>query len=331
MDIIIAGFFLIGVIMLANYLVRRGDKQEQTLFALLLLVANIPVLLLGLFLIVIPAETFDRVAAEVGLNLSDGAAFGLVLAAMALWGMVVCLAPVRRLLARVSRLKPESAVHTLALVLVGYLVGQGALALSQGGLEGLVEAAEPTSIFLFVGQELLFALLALLGVGFLIRRRGQPLAQRLGLEKPPMLHWLVGLGWIGVLVVVQFFVGLLWAALNPEQSEMLESINTVLLSDFDTVWEWLLLAIAAGVGEELLFRGALQPVFGLVTTSIIFGLIHVQYGLSPLTLFVAVLALILGVIRRNYSTTIAIMVHVGYNFVLGLLALLASYLEQFVA
>ena len=43
------------------------------------------------------------------------------------------------------------------------------------------------------------------------------------------------------------------------------------------------------------------------------------------------LAVILGLIRRRYSTTIAIFVHVGYDFALGLLALLATVLERYVA
>lgn len=329
MDILIAGFFLIGVIILANVLVRRADKKEQFLFSLLILLANIPVFLMGLILIVVPADAFDRAAGELGLNISDKVAFGLVLLLMALWGILVCVGPVRRVLARFLPIKPESAVHTLALVLASYLVGQGALVLSQGGLAGLAENTQPTSITLVAASELMFALLGVLGVGYLVRRRGRDLAQRLGLEKPQPLHWFVGLGWIGVLFVMQFLIGILWNALNPEQSQMLESINTTLLADFDTVWEWLILAIAAGVGEEILFRGALQPVFGLFTTSVVFGLIHVQYGLSPLTLFVAMLAIVLGLIRRYYSTTIAIFVHSGYNFALGLTALLFTYLEQF--
>lgn len=331
MDIIVAGLFLVAIIILANVLVRRGNQKEQLLFSLLLLLLNVPVFLLGLVFFVIPAETFDRAAAELGLNIRNGATFGLILLLMAAWGIIVCLPPFRRLLARVSPLDPYSAVHTLALVLVGYLVGQGALALSQGGLAGLAETAQPTSVWLIASQELLFAILALLGVGYLIRRRGRILANRLGLERPQPLHWFIGLGWIAVLVVLQVIVGLAWAAFNPEQTELLESINELLLAEFDTIWEWLILAVAAGVGEELLFRGALQPVFGLLATSVIFALVHVQYGLTPFTLFIVLLALILGLIRRYQSTTIAIFVHVGYDFVLGLMALLATYLERFVA
>jgi hypothetical protein len=329
-DIIVAGFLLMGVIVVANVIVRRGKRNEQLLFSLFLLLLNIPVLLLGLFFIVVPAETLDQAFVQVGLYISNPQAFGLVLFLMATWAIVVCLPPVRRLIARVTSLDPDSAIHTLALVLVGYLVGQGALTLSQGGLAGLAENAQPTSVFLVAGSELVFAVLALLGVGYLIRRRGRDLTQRLGLEKPPPLHWLIGLGWIGVLVVLQILVGLVATLLNPEQTELLESVNTLLLADFDTVWEWLILAIAAGVGEELLFRGALQPIFGLATTSIIFALIHVQYGLTSFTLFIVVLAIILGLIRRYYSTTIAIFVHFGYDFALGLLALLATFLQQFV-
>jgi hypothetical protein len=43
------------------------------------------------------------------------------------------------------------------------------------------------------------------------------------------------------------------------------------------------------------------------------------------------LAVILGLIRRRHNTTIAIFVHAGYNFTLGLLALLATVAEQFVS
>jgi hypothetical protein len=42
-------------------------------------------------------------------------------------------------------------------------------------------------------------------------------------------------------------------------------------------------------------------------------------------------ALALGLMRRYYNTTVTIIVHFGYNFALGLLALLAVYLQDFVA
>jgi len=41
-----------------------------------------------------------------------------------------------------------------------------------------------------------------------------------------------------------------------------------------SAWEILLLAASAGVGEEILFRGVLQPTLGIVTTSVLFGMLH---------------------------------------------------------
>ena len=129
-------------------------------------------------------------------------------------------------------------------------------------------------------------------------------------------------------VFLQGCISATWTLLDPTQAAQLSSVNEALLGDFDTVWEWFLLAAAAGLGEELLFRGALQPIFGLIPTSIIFAVSHVQYGLTPATLAIFLLSLILGIIRQRSNTTVAILVHAGYNFILGLLSLLAVYLQS---
>jgi membrane protease YdiL (CAAX protease family) len=90
-------------------------------------------------------------------------------------------------------------------------------------------------------------------------------------------------------------------------------------------WHWLALAIGAGIGEEILFRGALQPVLGIWFTSLLFAVVHVQYGLlNPATLVLFLLALILGYIKQRHNTTVAILVHFGYNLVLALITLLAA-------
>jgi membrane protease YdiL (CAAX protease family) len=41
------------------------------------------------------------------------------------------------------------------------------------------------------------------------------------------------------------------------------------------VIDLLVISAAAGLGEELLFRAGLQPVLGLVATSVVFGVVHV--------------------------------------------------------
>jgi membrane protease YdiL (CAAX protease family) len=321
---------LFGLIILANVLALREKSTENLLFHVLLFLLNIPILFAGLILLVLPRQLLAQFFVMTNSPFGNTQAIGGILILMALWGFAVAIRPVRELFARLMPLDPDSPVHSLALFLTGYLLGQSALTFSQGGLDGLAETAEPVAISTVVLSELLFAIVALLGVGFLIRRRGGRLLARLGLEVPKPLHWLIGVFLIGALVVFQAMAGLLWAVLNPDQTELLDSINSLLLQNVDTIWDWLILALAAGVGEELLFRGALQPVFGLGLTSVLFALIHVQYGFTPFLFVVLILAIILGLIRRYFSTTIAIFVHVGYDFVLGLLVLLASLLERFV-
>src|SRR6185503_17736961 len=79
--------------------------------------------------------------------------------------------------------------------------------------------------------------------------------------------------------------------------------------------------ILAGVGEELLFRGAVQsilgnwttPVIGLMITSLLFGLAH---ALSKLYfLFAVAVGVFLGWITLKYNDLVAPMVaHGVYDF-----------------
>jgi len=75
-------------------------------------------------------------------------------------------------------------------------------------------------------------------------------------------------------------------------NELAEIISP--LSSAEITW----LALASGFAEELFFRGAMQPVLGLVVTSVIFGAVHV----GPKRVFLAwttwaiVMGLLLGLI-----------------------------------
>lgn len=55
------------------------------------------------------------------------------------------------------------------------------------------------------------------------------------------------------------------------------AVDDVLIPTFSTLapWQVAVVSIAAGVGEELFFRGFLQPLVGLVGASVAFGLAHV--------------------------------------------------------
>ncbi|MCA9583634.1 MAG: CPBP family intramembrane metalloprotease [Myxococcales bacterium] len=67
-----------------------------------------------------------------------------------------------------------------------------------------------------------------------------------------------------------------------------------LVGDF-TDREILIFAVASAFGEELLFRGAVQPDVGLLGTSILFGLIHIpSRGMLIWPLWAALMGLALG-------------------------------------
>lgn len=63
----------------------------------------------------------------------------------------------------------------------------------------------------------------------------------------------------------------------------------------------LALGVASGVAEELLFRGAIQPIAGWVLTSIVFGLVHVGPGRTFLawTIWAMAMGFVLGAIHEG--------------------------------
>lgn len=317
---------IVMVILMANWLAVRHDATLNIAYDRLLLFINLPIILAGIGLALLPAEAVTLLQSQ-GLPLDNFRAAGGAILLIGIWGVLASLSLVRQWLARWMPLQVDSPVHTLALVLSGYLVGNTFLTLTQGGLTELAMSAEAANISDLVLQQGLFVVLALFGVGLLVRRDGHQLSKRLGLEAMTGDHIRLGLRWIAILVVLQWIGGMVWALLDPAQSELVESISGELFSGLDTVWEWFVLSLSAGMGEEILFRGALQPVFGLWFTSLIFAIAHVQYGFTPVTLVVFIIGLALGRIRQRTNTSVAIFVHFGYNFVLGMLSLLALYLE----
>jgi len=78
--------------------------------------------------------------------------------------------------------------------------------------------------------------------------------------------------------------------------------------------EILLLSAAAGVGEEILFRGVVQPLLGLWVTSTIFGILH---ALTPAYfVLAAVMGCYLGWLSDHTQNLLApILVHFLYDAV----------------
>lgn len=317
---------LFSLIFLANFAQSGASDRLKRVFNWILLLVNLPIFLMGLAILFIPPQQMAET--QLGLPFTANRATGVVLLISAVWGLLMTLPEVRRLLARWLPIDASAPVHALALVLAGYLVANSAITLTQGGLEGLAQTSSAASIVDVVASELLYAAIGLAGVGILVRRQGWKLLDRLGLQWPTWQQLRHSMRWVLLLLALQWIAGAIMLFTSPEQAEALNDLNTLLLEDMDTPLEWFTLSLSAAFGEEILFRGALQPVFGLWGTSLLFAIAHIQYGFTIATVLVFVIGVVLGLIRRRYNTGVAIFVHFLYNFILGLLTLLAPYLER---
>ncbi len=312
---------VLGLIVLAN--VAAASPQSDLTHLLYAILALINLFALGMALLFLSLTLLPWLnELDSGLSTSYTQSFVGPLLGASLWGLLVLWPAWRQWLARFTSLNPNSPVHTLALTLAGFLVANTTITLNQGGIEALAETADAASVgsLLLTGVALVAA--AILGVGTWTRRSWQDVWARLGLRPLQRTDLLVILRWTPILILAEGLISLLLTLTNPEQLALLEEVNNAFLGDLDSLPEWLILGLASGIGEEILFRGAIQPAFGLIPTAALFAVMHTQYGFSPLMLFIFLLGLILGLIRQRYSTTSAILVHFTYNFVLGLLALL---------
>ena len=98
------------------------------------------------------------------------------------------------------------------------------------------------------------------------------------------------------------------------------SVITRLMSVATTPLGAVIIALCAGVSEELLFRGLLQPRFGWLLSNVGFAALHgFQYGVDGLVV-VFVIGGVLAYVRQRWSTSASIGVHAGYDLILLLLA-----------
>lgn len=163
------------------------------------------------------------------------------------------------------------------------------------------------------GIELALLAMALAAVGLGITRQWRPALQRLGWSKPESWHLALALAVALVLAATNVPLNLVMSYLMPGQQHAIGSIYVRVFSGVPA-WNLPLVAIAAGIGEETLFRGAIQPKAGILVTASLFALIHVQYGFTPVLLWVFVHGLVYGVIRRHLNTTTAALTHALYDF-----------------
>jgi membrane protease YdiL (CAAX protease family) len=177
---------------------------------------------------------------------------------------------------------------------------------------GVAENLEPLLEKSHLGGQLVgYILLALGGVGFLVRRDFVDSMRRLGLRGVAMTDLAVVV--VGVLMLLalnaggdrvqhRFFPDL-WRSDHDMTAQIARSVTGMRL---------LVFGLTAGVGEEITMRGALQPRLGIPLTALFFASLHVQYSWFGILLVMA-LGIVLGLIRARTSTTVAMLVHAFYD------------------
>ena len=259
---------------------------------------------------------------------------GLALWLPALLGLFLLLPFVRRLFARFTHIGPARTVHAVALSMTMLIIVNLWVTLAIG-LDNIAEtlAAGPEltttdAVSMIWLQDVLMALMAIIGVGWLVRRAWGASLKRLGLTLPTWRQTAISIGLavvlIAVLLLMEYLLSFTGWGFNQDVEKVSEQLIGPLMMTIPGI---LTLGLAAALGEELVFRGALQPRFGLLFTAALFALLHSNYGITLSTAVVLLLGLILGWQRMRYNTTSAMITHATYNITLGLMAFLNLWPE----
>jgi membrane protease YdiL (CAAX protease family) len=305
-------FYLYLPFLALAVLANLGDENKVPRFLTyaLLMLLDLALLGGGLLAMIVPLLTASR-----PLPPTNYGWLAVTLGLTAVLGALPLIPAIRRGLARWLEIEPTSCVHTTALAFAVYFVG---LTLAQmaliGDLSMLTSVEVRQSVLDMVATTLPLALMALVGVGFLMRRDFRATLERLG------LRWMTARQWGLVLLVILLFLAFdytvlwVWQQLWPASHALVGDITANLFSDLVGPLAALAVSLSAGIGEEVLFRGALQPRFGLVLTSLLFAVGHAHYGLSPAMVEVFIVSLVLGLVRLRTNTTTCLVVHAGYDF-----------------
>lgn len=251
--------------------------------------------------------------------------FGLVVLAMALAGVAfaIMLVITRKVPRRYSPMVYGMSARAALLVFLGWLTMQMGSGFLVAALVVVLPLLKPIALPLAYGLQ------ASIGVSFLCAAEGLTLKQLLRRLAPGShsrsLTW--GLGFTALAVASVLAVALLMSpfmkAAHPPQKELLDLVGKT-RGPFALPLLFLTVAVVAPCFEELMFRGFLLPflsqqwkslrggvLMALLTTSLLFGLIHLQPAAIP-TLSTLGFVLGLAVLRTGNLLT-AILVHSLWN------------------
>ena len=231
-----------------------------------------------------------------------------------------CAAAVRRLsFAEAPAFDPNKPVHRTA----AYLLILGFLTLFANYLiGGLTSAGEglaitpPEAMSNLVGAGALHLAAALLGVGWIMRRPLPNMLRRLCLRMPTLREACISMAVGAGLWMLATTAAAVWEHSAPADvfKQQTDSARQYFQAFSGSIGSALLLAVIPALSEEIFYRGALQPVFGLFLSSLFFTAVHTQYMFTPAMLILFAVSLGFAWLRLRFHTGAAIVAHAVYNF-----------------
>lgn len=221
--------------------------------------------------------------------------------------------------AEATAFDPKKPVHRTAafLLILGFVMLAG-INLTDEMVSGSEDSAVVFSdvVVEMLGTGALHLAVAFLGVGWVMRRRLPDVLRRLCLRVPTLpqvaISIAAGIGlWMLSTAVVAVWEQTVPADVFAKQTEEARQLSEAFSASLVTA---LLLAVVPAVSEEIFFRGAMQPVFGLFLTSLFFTAIHLQYGLTPALFILFAVSLGFSWLRLRFHTSAAIIAHAVFNF-----------------
>jgi membrane protease YdiL (CAAX protease family) len=143
---------------------------------------------------------------------------------------------------------------------------------------------------------------------------------RLEVFRPAVRTPLIAFGFFILGLITSGTASLLTRLIQPDDFDAYQRVIEQTTSGSHGIFAALTFGLSAGIGEELVFRGLIQPRFGIVITALLFMATHVQYGITFVNLGILGIGLLLGWERKRYGLTACILTHA----MVDTLAVLAS-------
>jgi membrane protease YdiL (CAAX protease family) len=308
---LLPGLFLL---VLANYTEKKKDLRIITQVFLSLVV---------ILFILLGAMTLAMDNPEITKTIKNPAAYGYGIILSGIIALLLFLKPLRAKLAKVIGIEADNWLHVTALVFAVLLTGMTVATMASTDLKSLTGGVKLSTDSVIL-QDVFFVAVSLFGVGWLVRRKLKETLQRLGVVKPSLKDLALSGVFVAVIFAVMIVIGLV-ALLLGFESDALETKGdpTIQLLGEITILTAIIFSLGAGIGEEILFRGAMQPRMGLVLTSIVFALTHIQYPQPVNMAAIFSISIIIGYERKIANTTACMITHTVYDLILFLAIALA--------